>query len=90
MELEEFPTTVFGGFAPWRVSEFLRLAKLHPEFHIVSCLEPHLYINAFVKNAQTYYLAQGDANPILVHDLYDKLDIHLLQVLNSGCKRRAA
>ena len=48
LELESFPTTVFGGFAPWRVEEFLRLAKLHPEYHIVSCIEAGLYVNQFV------------------------------------------
>jgi hypothetical protein len=90
LELEEFPTTVFGGFAPWRVAEFLRLAKLHPEFHIVSCVEPNLYVNAFIKGAQTYYLAQGDPDPKLIHDPYNKLDALFLQNLYSGRKRRSA
>ena len=84
LELEEFPTTEFGGFAPWRLAEFLALARMHPELHIVSCIEPNLYVNAFVKGSQTYYLAQGDADPKLIHDLYNKLDLHLLQSLNSG------
>ena len=90
LELESFPTTVFGGFAPWRVEEFLNLARSHPEYHIVSCIEPGLYINSFVKGAQTYYLAQGDADPKLIHDIYDKLDTRLLHVLNSGRSRHSA
>jgi len=89
-ELESIPTTVFGGFAPWRIDEFLLLARRHPEFHIVSCIEPGLYINSFVKGAQTYYLAQGDADSTLVHDLYGKLDTHLLHTLNSGRSKRSA
>lgn len=83
-ELEEFPTTAFGGFAPWRLEEFLRLARLHPEYHIVACVKPDLYINSFVGGAQTYYLAEGDADPKLVHDLDNRLDEHFLQSLNSG------
>jgi hypothetical protein len=90
LELEEFPTTVGGGFAPWRVEEFLRLARLHPEFHIVTCIDTDLFINSFVWGALTYYLAQGDADPKLVHDPYDRLDAYFLQTLNSGRKRHSA
>jgi len=90
LELEEFPTTVFGGFVPSRAGEFLRLVKMHPEFHIVSCIEPDLLVNNFVRGAMIYYLAQGDSNPKLVHDLYEKLDAHFLQSLNSGWSRRSA
>jgi len=89
-ELEEFPTTVFGGFAPWRVDDFLRLASRHPEYHIVTCIGPELFINAFVKGALSYFLAEGDSDPKLIHDPYDKLDVYLLHSLNSDRKRRAA
>jgi hypothetical protein len=85
-ELENLPTTVNGGFAPWRVEEFLKLARLHPEFHIVTCIEPSLYINAFVKGGMTYHLAEGDPDPRLVFDQFDKLDQHYLHLLNSGQK----
>jgi len=85
-ELEAFPSTTFGGFAPSRVREFLRLAKMHPEFHIVSCIEPDLLVNSFVSGAMLYYLAQGDPDSNLVHDLHQKLDAHFIQSLNSGRK----
>jgi hypothetical protein len=90
LELEEFPTTASGGFEESRLEEFLHLAKLHPEFHVVSCIDPDLIINTFVWGALTYHLAQGDADPKLVHDLYDKLDIHFLHTLNSGRNKRSA
>jgi hypothetical protein len=90
LELEEFPTTAFGGFAPWQVDEFLRVAKLHPEFHIVSCIEPELFVNRFVNGAMIYYLGQGDSDPNLVHDAYGKLDLLLLQTLNSGLRSSPA
>jgi hypothetical protein len=90
LELEEFPTMMDGGFAPWRIDEFLRLAKLHPEFHIVTCIDSSLYINNFVWGGQTYHLAQGDADPHLVHDRYGRLDMQFLQSLNSERKRRIA
>lgn len=89
-ELEEFPTCVTGGFAPWRLREFLNLAKLHPEYHIVVCIEPDLYVNAFIAGAQSYHLAEGDSDPSLVHDPNDRLDAHFLQSLNSGRNRRLA
>jgi len=89
-ELEAFPVTVCGGFAPWRAYEFLRLARLHPEYHIVTCIEPEIFVNAFVTNALMYYLAEGDADPKLIHDPHDKLDAYFLYTLNSGRKSRAA
>jgi hypothetical protein len=89
-ELEAFPTTAVGGFAPWRVYEFLELAKQHPEYHIVSCIEPDLHVNAFVKNALTYYLAEGDSDPCIIHDPYNKLDASFLQALNSGLNKPSA
>jgi hypothetical protein len=90
LELEEFPTTVSGGFAPWRVEEFLRLARLHPEFHTVSCIEPDLFINTFVWGAMTYHLAQGDSDPKLVYDPDRKLDAHFLQTLKEEHNRDQA
>lgn len=88
--MEEFPTTVFGGFIYWRREEFLRLAELHPEYHIVTCIEPKLYVNGFVSNGLTYFLAEGDSDPNLIHDPDLKLDESLLYSLNSGDKNRIA
>jgi len=83
-ELEEFPSLPNGGFTPERVKEILCLARLHPEYHILSRVRPDLYINTFVKGAVSYFLAEGDSDPKLIHDPYDKLDTHLLHSLNSG------
>lgn len=89
-KLEIFPCTVTGGFTPSRIDDFLKLARLHPEYHKVVCIEPNLYVNAFVKGAQTYHLAEGDADPKLIHDLNSKLDTYFLQSLNSGRNKRRA
>ena len=86
-ELEELPTTVFGGFAPWRTMAFLRMAKLHPEYHIVSCVGPNLYVNSFVRNAQTYFFAEGDTDSKIIHDPFDRLDASFLYSLSSGLSR---
>ena len=90
VNLEEFPTTVFGGFAPWRVKQILKLVRRHPEYHIVTCLEPDLYVNTFVPNAQTYFLAEGDRDPRLIFDPQCKLDESFLYSLNSGRRSRIA
>jgi len=83
-ELEEFPSLPNGSFGPERVEELLRLARLHPEYHILSRIRPDLYINSFVKGAVSYFLAEGDSDPKLIHDPYNKLDIHYFHSLNSG------
>jgi len=89
MELEEFPCIPSGSFLPDRLEVLLRLARLHPEFHIVSYVGSGIYMNGFVRNARSYCLAQGDADPKLIHDQYDALDAQFLQSLNSGNNKRS-
>jgi hypothetical protein len=67
-ELEEFPCCPLGGFFLSRVECILRLVRLHPEYHIVTCVKPSLLVNGFVANGQTYYLGAGAKDPNLVHD----------------------
>ena len=83
-ELEEFPSLPNGGFAPGRVKKLLRLVRLHPEYHILSRIRSDLYVNTFVKGAVSYFLAEGDSDPKLIHDPHGKLDAHFLHTLNSG------
>jgi len=85
-ELEEFPSLPNGGFAPDRVDEILRLARLHPEYHIMSRIRPDLCVNTFVKGAVSYFLAEGDSDPKLIHDPYNMLDACFLHFLNSSRK----
>jgi hypothetical protein len=89
-ELEEFPTNVLGGFAYWRREEFLRLARLHPEYHIVTCIKSDLFVNGYIETAHSYFLAEGDSDPKLIHDPNLQLDAYLLYSLNSGDKSRIA
>lgn len=89
-ELPASPSSFFGDFFPWRVEEVLALRREFPEYHVVVCIEPQLYINAFVENALGYYLAEGDPDPSLIHDPFERLDRHFLQSLNSGRNRFSA
>jgi hypothetical protein len=84
------PDSFFGCFSPRRLNEVMSVCCENPEFHIVSCIEPELFINGFIKNALIYYLADGDSDPNLVHDPHRILDVHLLQALNSGLSKRCA
>jgi hypothetical protein len=88
LELEEFPCTPLGGFWEARISEILRLVRLHPEYHIVSCVNPDLFVNAFVRGSQAYYLARGNHDPKLIYDPHGEFDAHFVYSLNSDSKRR--
>lgn len=89
-ELEAFPSSVLGGFFSWRRDEFLALARLHPEYHIVTCLAAKIFVNGFVEGGITYYLAEGDRDPAIIYDPDDRLTVHDLHALNSGLIRRIA
>jgi hypothetical protein len=84
LELEEQPCTPFGGFHADRLDVYFRLASVHPELHMITCLRPSLFVNGFVKGGQAYYLGQGDSDNKLIHDPQGRLDIELLHSLNSG------
>jgi hypothetical protein len=89
-ELEAFPSSVLGGFFNYRRDEFLALARLHPEYHIVTCLSDRIFVNGFVEGGQSYYLAEGDPDPTLIYDPDHSLDLHSLYSLNSGSIKRIA
>jgi hypothetical protein len=88
LELEEFPCSPAGGFWEARIDAMFRLLRLHPEYHVVSCVAPHLYVNAFIGGAQAYYLASGDPDPNLIYDPRKEFDAHFIYSLNSGSNRR--
>jgi hypothetical protein len=83
-ELPIMPIWCMGFFDPDQIDELFSLWRLFPEYHIVSSFEYDLQINGFVKNSHGYLLAEGDANPRLIHDPLRKADAFFFNLRNSG------
>ena len=62
------PNMLTGEFWSDRVQSLLDFCNENHGYHIISCKGGHI-LNKFVPDANSYYLADRDADPDLVHDL---------------------
>lgn len=88
--LPSLPDWFFGDFRESRLPDILRIVQEYPEYHIVSCVKPEVYVNGFIRFADAYYLAEGENNSKLIYDPGHWLDVHSLQSLNSGKRSSCA
>lgn len=66
--IEIKPDTLLGHFLSHRLSELIAYCTKYPQFHIVSGLKYGAgKMNRPIDDAAFYLLAQGDANPSLIH-----------------------
>ncbi len=79
--------SVFGAFNPRRIDELMAFKKQHPEYHIVSCVEPGVHINTYIPNSVCYYLGEGESDPLLISDAMRKVDAHYIQSRNATSSR---
>lgn len=53
-----------------------------------SLLRARLFVNGVVKGALGYFLAEGERDPLLVHDPHQRLDAQLTYQINAGLSKR--
>lgn len=74
------PHMLTGQFWCDRVQSLIDFCESNKEYHIISSVDGKVY-NKFVPKACHYYLADGDADPKLVFELWSGLDVQdVLQV----------
>lgn len=79
----------FGSmFEADELTKVLQLARLYPEYHIISAVQADLFVNFYVEGAAGFLLGEGDADPKLVFDSYGVFDEHFLHSWYSGRNRR--
>ena len=60
------PDSVMGAFHNHRHDELIKFCKANPEHHVISVVKGCLWFNKPMKDATSFYLGIGDAEPSLV------------------------